>query len=327
VRLPALLSRIIWLRNLRTAWIGCVAGLLLTVTTGVLLIWGGGGAFARLSYDFPFTWQRSIPSELVMVYIDAGVKRNLQQPTGPPLDRRFHAQLLNRLRDAGAKLVLYDLLLDEPSADDQADKEFAAAIRANGRVVLVADIIKQLQSNASTEEVLPPIPVLSEAAAGVGLARIAPDPGSATRGATNAESTSRYIRRLDPGTDSYPSASWVAASLLGAPVTKEPAGRLEMRWINYYCAPYEFRAASFDSALSPDELTSKYFRDKIVVVGVADNPEDTFHTPHSRFGSGLVFNGPTASGAAIHAMSLLNLIRGDWLIRLSARAELTIIIA
>jgi adenylate cyclase len=327
MRSPALLSRVIWLRNLRTAWIGCVAGVLLTVLTGVFLIWEGGGAFARLSYDFPLTWQRSIPSELVMVYIDEGVKRNLQQPTSLPLNRRFHAQLLNRLRDAGAKLVLYDLLLDEPSADEQADKEFAMAIRANGRVVLVADIIKQLQSNVFTEEVLPPIPVLSEAAAGVGLARIAPDPGGMTRGGTNSDGASRYIRRLDLGTESYPSAGWVAASLLGAAVTKEPAGRLRMRWINYYCAPYEFRAANFDTALSPDDLTSKYFRDKIVVVGVADNPEDTFRTPHSRFGSGLIFNGPTASGAAIHAMSLLNLIRGDWLTRLSARNELTIIIA
>src|SRR5437764_7621540 len=109
MRTPGLLSRVIWLRNLRTTWVGCVLGVLLTVLTGVFLIWDGGGAFARLSYDLPFTFQRSIPSELVMVYIDAGVKRNLQQPTDQPLNRRFHAKLLERLREAGAKLVLYDL--------------------------------------------------------------------------------------------------------------------------------------------------------------------------------------------------------------------------
>ncbi len=326
MRSPALLSRAIRWRNRPAAWIGGFIGVLLTVITGVVLIWSGGGAFARLSYDLPFTFQRSIPSEVVMVYIDAGVKRNLEQPTSPPLDRRFHAKLLNRLHDAGAKLVLYDLLLDEPSADEQADKEFAAAIRANGRVVLVADIIERLQSNAFAEEVLPPIPVLGEAAAGVGLARIAPDPGGTAQSGTNADAASRYIRRLDLGTDSYPSASWVAASILGAPVTKEASGRSAIRWINYYCAPIEIRTANFDSALSPDELTSKYFRNKIVVVGVADNPEDTFRTPHSRFGSGLIFNGPTSSGAAIHAMSLLNLVRGDWLTRLNIRQELAIII-
>ena len=47
-----------------------------------------------------------------MVYIDAAAKRNLQQPTDRPLDRRFHAQLLNRLHDEKAKLVFYDLLFD-----------------------------------------------------------------------------------------------------------------------------------------------------------------------------------------------------------------------
>src|SRR4051812_47291379 len=110
MRLPTLLSRVIWLRNLRTAWVGCVTGVLLTVLIGVLLIWDGGGALARLSYDLPFTIERGIPSEIVMVYIDSAVKRNLEQPTDRPLDRRFHAKLLDRLREAGAKLVLYDLL-------------------------------------------------------------------------------------------------------------------------------------------------------------------------------------------------------------------------
>src|SRR6185369_11485163 len=78
---------------------------------------------------------------------------------------------------------------------------------------------------------------------------------------------------------------------------------------------------------SDDETTRKYFHDKIVVVGVADNPDDTFRTPHSRFGSGLFFKGPTAPGAAIHATSLLNLVRGDWLTRLILKKEMGIIIA
>src|SRR5690242_15530610 len=117
MRFPALLSRAVRLRNFKAAWIGGILGVLLTVLIGAFWVWGGGGALARLSYDFPFVWERGIPAEIVMVYIDSGVKRNLGQPTVPPLDRRFHAKLLERLREAGAKLVLYDLILDAPSPD------------------------------------------------------------------------------------------------------------------------------------------------------------------------------------------------------------------
>jgi adenylate cyclase len=321
----ALLSRVFRLRNFKAAWIGGLLGVLLTVGTGLVLNWGGGGPFARLSYDFPFVWERGIPAEVVMVYIDAGVKRNLEQPTDQPLDRRFHAKLLDRLREAGTKLVLYDLLLDTPSANEKADQEFAAAIRAHGRVVLVANYEKAFQANSVSQVEVPPIPILREAAAGFGLATVAPDAMADSKNRTETEG--RYIRRFDPGTDSLPSASWVAASLLDVPITKEPGRRRELRWLHYYCAPIEFLTINFDSALSDDETTRKYFHDKIVVVGVADNPDDTFRTPHSRFGSGLFFQGPTAPGAAIHATSLLNLVRGDWLTRLSLKKEMGIFIA
>jgi adenylate cyclase len=280
---------------------------------------------ARLSYDLPFAFERGIPAEIVMIYIDAAVKRNLEQPTDRPLDRRFHAKLLQRLREAGTKLVLYDLLLDTPSADEKADQEFAAAIRAHGRVVLVANYEKALQANYLSEVEVPPIAILSEAAAGVGLARITPD---ATAGPqSRGDSVGHYIRKLDPGTESNQSASWVAASVLGAPATKDPSHRQDLRWLHYYCAPFEFRRVNFDTALSDDQEMRKYLNEKIAIVGVSDNPEDTFRTPHSRFGSGLIFEGPTAPGAAIQAVSLLNLVRGDWLTRLSVNKEMGIIVA
>lgn len=248
-----------------------------------------------------------------MVYIDSGAKRNLGQPTEPPLDRRFHAKLLKRLSEDGAKLILYDLLFDQPSADENSDKEFAAAIRENGHVVLVTDYIKELQANFVTDGPLPAIPILNEAAAGSGLAKLEYDPG-------------RCVRRIDPGTESFPSATWVAAGTLRADVTQGPGHRLDLRWINYYCPPIQLRAVNFDRALSFDDQPRGYFKDKIVVVGQSDNPNDTFATAYTRFGSGLRFNGPVAPGAAIQAMTLLNLLRGDWLKRLSLRKELAIIL-
>jgi adenylate cyclase len=313
MRLPVLISKAVRLRHFRAASIGGLAGVCLTVLTGILLTRPIGGALAQLSYDLPFPFQTGIPSEIVMVYIDAKAKRNLQQPTDRPLDRHFHATLLDRLRDDGAKLVFYDLLFDEPSSDPSADQEFASAIRRNGHVVLVADYAEQLQrSNFHFDEPIPPLPALREAAAGWGLARITLD-------------ADHVVRRIDTGIENCPSATWVAATLLGAEVTKSAQNRFEWRWLNYPGSPHEFRAVDFDQAISRS-LASGYFREKIVVVGArpevgvqGDQPE-AFRNPYS------TFDRPLATGAAIHATGLLNLVRGDWLNRLNPRNELGIIV-
>jgi adenylate cyclase len=302
------------LQNFKAASIGGLAGVLLTVLCGIVLTRPIGDALAQLSYDLPFPFQTGIPSELVMVYIDAGAKRNLQQPTDKPLDRHFHVKLLDRLRDDGAKVVFYDLLFDQPSSDQTADEEFARAIRRNGHVVLVADYAQQLQrSNFLIDEPIPPIPSLREAAAGWGLARITLD-------------ADHIVRRIDSGSDNYPSATWVAASFLRAEVTKSPQNRLQERWLNFPGSPHEFRAIKFDQAISSQSLAPGFFREKIVVVGSrpevgveGDQPE-AFRTPYS------TFNRPLATGGAIHATSLLNLVRGDWLTRLGAKSELGIIV-
>jgi adenylate cyclase len=312
-----LVPRIRWLWGLKATWIGCA----LSVLIGIVLLSEGGGVLTRLSYDvtFPLQKMRAPPEELVMVYIDAEVKRRLNQPADRPLDRRFHAQLLDRLRRDGAKLVLFDLLFDQPISDPSADEEFAAAIRRYGHVVLVALDFDERQVGTNQDihlgGVIPPIPILGDAAAASGLARIDYDPGY-------------FVRRLFAGTESEESAGWAAASLLGAPVTKQPQRRLEPRWINYYCAPKQLRAVNFDQALAPGGLAEGYLQDKIVVVGRSDDPEDNiFQTPYSRFASGLVSSGPVSPGAAIHAMNLLNLLRGDWMTRLGFIPEMLIVIA
>jgi len=302
------------LRNFKAAWIGGLLGVLLTLLTGVVLTRPIGDALARLSYDLAFPFQTGIPREIVMVYIDAAAKRNLQQPTDRPLDRHFHAKLLDRLRDDDARLVFYDLLFDDPSPDLTADQEFASAVRRNGRVVLVADYAQQLQrSNFLIDGPIPPLPELRAAAAGWGLARITLD-------------EDHVVRKIDTGTDSYPSATWVAASVLGAEVTKSPQNRLQGRWLNFPGPAHEFRAVGFDQAVL-QSLERGYFSNKIVVVGarpevgVQADQAEAFRNPYSRF------NRPLTTGAAIHATSLLNLVRGDWLNRLNYRSELGIIIA
>ena len=301
-------------RHLKRGYWGYLAGTALTILTGqLLLLWIGAG-LARRSYDLPFLLQRNAPEELVMVYLDSKVKANLGEPTGQPLSRRFYTRLVDKLKRDGARLICFDIIFDEPAEDAQIDADFAEAIRRHGRVVLVGDQVTQLQGNVSLKAPLPPTDVLAAAAAGWGVAQLdRPDPDYA-------------IRRIDPGTEDYPAVSWVAASLLGAAVTKDPQNRFVERWLNYPCPPWMFRAVNLDHALDPDGLNPGFFQDKIVVVGarpaigLPGAAREEWSNPYSLFGERF------SSGAELHALSLLNLLRGDWLHRLGRAWEIGFVI-
>ncbi len=297
--------------NHQKFWLGLLGGVALVIFVGQLLLLPVGDGLARWSYDLPFLWTgRNVPDDLVMVYLDTQIKARLGQPTDQPLDRRLYTQLLQRLTEDDAKLVLIDILFDSPSPDPSVDSQFADAIRKNGRVVLVGYSIKQFQGNIITMTPLPPIPTLTAVTADWGLAEISPD------------SADQTVRLLNTGSEDFPSASWAAALVLDAAVTKHPELRLAKRWLNYYCEPALLKSVNFDQALQSDGLPRGYFRDKIVIVGVrpggggiAGSEREEFPTPYSRF------EGSMASGPAIHALSLINLQRGDWLTRLSFVGE------
>jgi adenylate cyclase len=246
-----------------------------------------------------------------MVYLDPKIKANLGQSTSEPLPRRFYAQLLDRLTGEGARLVLFDILFDEPGKDPAVDSQFAQAIRRNGRVVLVGYMLTTVQhGDIAVTSAMPPTPALAEAAAGWGLAGVSPDRDD------------QAVRRLDTGTDTVPSVTWVAAEILKSPATKNPETRLTPRWLNYDCEASALNAANLDQVLAKDGLTNGYFRNKIVIVGnlargggLAGAEQDEFATPY----------GQTAPGAAIHAFGLLNLLHQDWLTRMSFAGETALV--
>lgn len=300
-------------RERRVLLPGLLIGVALVVLVGFISLLPMGDGFARWSYDLPFSWiSRTVPDDVVMVYFDPKIKANLGQSTSEPLPHRFYAQLLDKLTADGAKLVLFDILFDEAQTNAVDDARFAEGIHHNGHVVLVGYLAKEFQGNIVTTEPVPPIPLLADAAKGWGLAEISPDPAD------------QSVRLLNTGNEMFPSVDWVAAALLNtAPVSK--TARLQLRWLNYYCEPASLPSVNLDQALAADGLPRGFFRDKIVVVGnrpggggIAGSEREEFPTPYSRFG------GLTASGPSLHAISLLNLARGDWLVRLPPVTEMTI---
>src|SRR5262249_27983940 len=127
------------------------------------------------------------------------------------------------------------------------------------------------------------------------------------------------VRQLDLGTENTPSVSLVAAHLLAT----NDYPQLENAWLNYYCRPDQFPAVMLDRVLA-DGLAPNYFRDKIVVIGakpearVAGADREEFGNPYSKAGAA------ASPGAAVHALSLLNLVNGDFIRRLSVRQEMFI---
>ena len=120
------------------------------------------------SYDLLVgDWEYPPDPRLAIIAID---DRSLQQLGQWPWPRSTHAQLLDRLHQAGAERVALDLMLpDADRRDASQDNALAAAIHRNGRVVL--PVLAAPASAEATPEELLPVPVIAQAAAALGLTR------------------------------------------------------------------------------------------------------------------------------------------------------------
>ena len=263
----------------------------------------------HLRYD-----QTYCTPEICLIVIDEKSARALGQPVDEPWDRRLHTQLVRMLTQAHAKAILFDVIFDSPSSQEQVDKDFAAAIRTSGRTFLGAEMRSVPGREIAEEQVIAPIPILRQAAAGWGLLDFRPvDPDTA-------------VRQIFAGTEQVANVTWKIARYLGASLSEKPDATTQ-RWINYYGPAGTMTAVGYDEALRPTDVPANFFRDRIVVVGgrqtigTLTQKSDQHVTPYTRWGQ------PFTSGMEIHATILLNLVRGDWLQRLSPRAEGWLIIS
>lgn len=293
---------------------------LLATLAGMSLVAALGCAFLsfsfaqgllRWSYDLPFALRSNVATpELCLVIMNEKSARALKQPVDAVWDRRLHTQLVRTLTEAGARAVLLDLIFDAPSSDAAVDEEFAAAIKANGRVFLGAAIRLAPGREVAEEQVIAPLPLLRRAAAGWGLLEFRPvDPDFG-------------VRQIYPGNEEVPAATWRLARHLGASLPEIPVGGAPAQWLNYYAPAGMFQSVDYHQALVPSELAPDFFRNRIVIVGGKKSlgslmqGKDEFLTPYTRWGQ------PFAAGLEIHATTLLNLLRSDRLSRMPPGKEL-----
>jgi adenylate cyclase len=224
-----------------------------------------------------------------------------------PWPRSLHAELVGKLRAAGARVIGLDIIFAEPSTE-AADGALAAAVGAD--TVLAADVVTtQLDQGVQTTRVNPIDPLL-DAGAAPGVTAVALDPDA-------------YLRRMPETAEGF------AAEILrraGEPVAAPPPGAL----IQYFGPPRSYPTVSYYQALDPDAfLPPGRFKDQIVLVGLSlqappsagSGSPDTFPTPYTLATETLT------AGVEVQATVLDNLRHGLFVVPLSAPAMAGIVLA
>lgn len=255
---------------------------------------------------------------VLLVYLDLESHLRERQDPAQLWDRRLHARLLRRLADAGARLVVFDILFTTPSPDVEADAEFRAALAAGPPVVLAAETALSSSTGAGgpvvrSHRVNLPEASLLAAAAGWGLAEAAVD-------------TDFVARRLFPGLPGLdaPSLGLAVTRLLG----RAEAAPLDA-WIRYAGPPLSLPHVNYSQALRPEETADARFRGRIVVVGARPmagmfgERRDELRSPFRTWRDPDRF----MPAAEVHATEIWNRLEGAWLRRLPPGAEALLLAA
>jgi adenylate cyclase len=217
-------------------------------TTGLGLVGYGTNVFRELdlqSVDARFSIRGTEPArkDIVVVKVD--------DVTFDALDRRweefrpFHARVIRRLKEAGAKVIAYDVQFTEPSLDPKDDNLLIEAVDSARNVILATT---EVGPNGETA-VFGGDDVVGRIGARVGNGNFPPDPGG-------------YHRRMRYEIDKLETFAVVVAER----ATGRQVRPFESAWIDYHGPVDTFDAVSFSTVLRGN-IPPESFRDKIVVVG------------------------------------------------------------
>src|SRR3569623_1149791 len=335
---------------------------LLTALLGaVLLILPlGQSAEENVGLDLLFKQRgaRDAPAEAVVIPIEQRAADALGLPNRPERwPRALHARLVDRLHEAGADTIVFDIHFKEPRDDDGV---FAAALRRAGNVVLFTYLDRDnAEPLAQVERLIPPTPALAESAAAIAPFALPKLPVRVSRFWSLQESAGGAATLPLAALEQYaladlpalaaamktrdaaaaqrlkqaaPSETWneVAHS-----VPREAAMRLTPLhdaydgdphpYLNFYGPPRTIMTLPYSDVLDGDPATlAAQVRGKAVFVGFAEQRQpqqrDSFYTVYTRA------DGRDLSGVEIAATAFANLLHRDTLQAPASLAALLLVI-
>jgi CHASE2 domain-containing sensor protein len=199
------------------------------------------------------------PNDLAVVSIDADTFAALRHQW--PFPRRWHARVIDRLRELGARRIVYDVQFSEPSRDPAEDLAlFDALKRAPGTVLATSET-----DGRGGHAILGGPANVAEAGASVGMA-------------TFPTIASGEIARMERTRDGMPTLALAAARSLGRDIGD--AGFEDgSAWIDYRGPPGTIPTVSFADVYN-NAPAARALRGRIVVVGMgAPTLGDTHPTP------------------------------------------------
>ena len=248
------------------------------------------------------------PEEIVIVAIDEPSMAELRHPW--PWPRRLHAQLIEKLQQAGAKVIGIDILFAEPSTPDN-DQALLRAVENANHVVLVSVLSRIDDPLFRHSAWIHPLQALRNAAV-VGHPRVSLD----------LDGVARRTRLMSMDMPSF--ALQTFRSFLGEVETLaltelrsfDTPTLLQDQLINYRGPARTIKTVSYYQALDYATLLPPgLFSGKIVLIGQslegtaqAQNLDsDLFLTPFSWT------SGTLSSGVELQATIISNLLHGDFI--------------
>jgi CHASE2 domain-containing sensor protein len=251
-----------------------LSGMVATLIVATLTRVGITQSLSHLEYQTRFQLRGAIgwDKRIVLIAIDDA---SLEQLGAFPWTRARYVELLEQLQKAQPNLIVVDLILTDPSAEDD---RLAAAI-VNHRAAVLA------MAWDAEGRPLWPVPSLAESALGIGHIYQSRDGDG-------------LVRQVEPLVQGQLALGIVAAEALSltlAPVATPPLDRpLEINWPG---SAQALTTVSFADVIA-GRVDAHLFRDRIVIVGAAATGLDAVPTPFD-------FN-PPAHGVHIH-LSLIHI--------------------
>ena len=220
---------------------------------------------------FSVRGSQGAPRDVVVVGIDNQSLRTLPRP---PIPRRFHARMIERLHAAGARLIVYDVAFDRPT-DELDDEALLEAASQDPPVVFATSLI----SPTGQTQVLG---------------------GNASVASMGDRVAASYLPVDGDGVLRHTAAEVSGLPTVATVVSHElqrhppPAAQFEGGWIDFHGPPGTVRNLSFTDVLA-GHFDAAAIRGKVVVVGATAPVLQDVHAT----AAGSVMSGPEVQANAI----------------------------